>query len=210
MPILKFEEEIPIGVIEERKSIRAFSKQDIPDAVLQEILYAGLRAPSPKNRQPWYFLVSRSGAKREVLITDMEYSVQAALARESGRRDLTMALESVEILRQAPVVIFVCYRLGTVESHDDGVDWPIKASDLEVVDLLSVGAAIENILLTAAELGLGGLWCGDILYAYQDFMRSFPTSYPLVSAVCLGYPAQNPPLTSRYPLSHCCCFLDKD
>lgn len=140
----------------------------------------------------------------------MERSIQTALAREPGRRDLTMALESVEILRLAPVVIFVCYRPGTAKAHDDGVDWPIKASDLEVVDLLSIGAAVENILLKANELGLGGLWCGDILYAYRNFMHNLPISYPVVSAVCLGFPAQRPSLTSRYPLSQCCSFLDED
>ena len=138
----------------------------------------------------------------------MEAAVQEALAREPERRDLAMALESAEILRQAPVVIFVCYRSGMAEAHDDGVNWPINATDLEVVDLLSVGAAIENILLKAEELGLGGLWCGDILYAYRNFMSSFPVSYPLVSAVCLGFPAQRPAPTSRLPLSKSCIFLN--
>jgi len=119
-----------------------------------------------------------------------------------------MALESTEILRQAPVVVFVCYRPGTAEAHDDGVNWPINATDLEAVELLSVGAAVENMLLKAEELGLGGLWCGDVLYAYKTIISILQTSYPLVSAVCLGYPVQQSTPTSRLPLTQCCSFFD--
>lgn len=207
---MKPEEGISIGVIEERKSIRTFSGRDVPDAMLWDILFAGQRAPSPKNRQPWYFLVSRLGTGRTELIDRMEHTVRTALEQKPERKDIAMALESVEILRRAPVVIFVCYRSGMVEAHDDGVDWSINATDLEAVELLSVGAAVENMLLKAEELGLGGLWCGDILYAYRDLMNCFPVSYPLVSAVCLGFPAKRTSLVDRLPLSQSCFFLDKE
>lgn len=208
LPLLRSEEGISIGVIEDRRSIRLFSEREVSDAVLRDILFAGQRAPSPKNRQPWYFLISRRGANRAEWTARMDRSVRTALERNPERKDLVMALESVEILRKAPVVIFVCYRSGMAEPHDDGVDWPISAADLEVVDLLSVGAAVENMLLKAEELGLGGLWCGDILYAYQDLMKCFPVSYPMVSAVCLGYPVRKPPSVDRLPLSQCCFFLE--
>ena len=207
---MKPEEGISIGVIEERKSIRAFSGRDVPDAMLRDILSAGQRAPSPKNRQPWFFLVSRLGEGRTELIDRMEHAVRTALEQKPERRDIAMALKSVEILRRVPVVIFVCYRPGLAEAHDDGVDWPINATDLETVELLSVGAAVENMLLKAEELGLGGLWCGDVLYAYRELMSCFPVSYPLVSAVCLGFPAERLSPVDRLPLSQSCLFLDKE
>lgn len=152
-----------------------------------DILSAGLRAPSPKNRQPWYFFVSKSKEKRGTLIDSVVRSICAALENSPERTDIAMALESTEILRQAPVVVFVCYRPGTAEAHDDGVNWPMNATDLEVVELLSVGAAVENMLLKAEELGLGGLWCGDVLYAYKTIMSILQTSYRINYSVGRGF-----------------------
>lgn len=137
----------------------------------------------------------------------MKAAIASALDKEPHRADLSMATESVAILAHAPVVIFICYRPNTAILHDDGVNWKLAATDLEAVELQSVGAAAENMLLKAEELGLGGLWCGDVLYAYRELMACLKTDYPMVSAICLGYPAEQPASSSRHSLSQCCTFL---
>ena len=38
----------------------------------------------------------------------------------------------------------------------------------DVVDIQSVGAAIQNMLLAAQDLGLGSLWICDVFYAYEQ------------------------------------------
>ncbi|MFB3882468.1 MAG: nitroreductase family protein [Armatimonadota bacterium] len=48
--------------IRSRASVRAFEKVDIPDADLEQILDAGRRAPSGRNRQPIEFIVIRDPA----------------------------------------------------------------------------------------------------------------------------------------------------
>jgi nitroreductase len=41
----------------ERRSVRTYKREPIPDADLRQILEAGHQAPSAANRQPWHFVV---------------------------------------------------------------------------------------------------------------------------------------------------------
>ena len=56
-----------IEAIRQRRSIRFFLPDPISDENLREILTAGQWAPSPKNRQPWRFIVVRGEAKRGMM-----------------------------------------------------------------------------------------------------------------------------------------------
>lgn len=194
-------------IIKQRRSIRKFSSEEISDRHLEEILEAGILAPSAKNRQPWFFLVSKSSQHRLAMIEKMRCTLQCALKRAPNRRDLHMALETVDIMNSSPVIIFVCYRIESTDIYDDGVNWPLSATELEVVDILSIGAAVENMLLKTQELGLGGLWCGDVLYAYPELMAELGIEYPMVSAICIGYPLEFPPERPRIPLSQSYIYI---
>ena len=46
-----------LDAIMTRRSVRKYKKQQIPDAVLAEILRAGTYAPSALALQPWAFVV---------------------------------------------------------------------------------------------------------------------------------------------------------
>ena len=52
-----------LKVMLERRSIRKYRAVPIPDEVLEEIVQAGLYAPSGLNLQPWYFVVVRTPEK---------------------------------------------------------------------------------------------------------------------------------------------------
>ncbi|MBS7648326.1 MAG: nitroreductase family protein [Candidatus Bathyarchaeia archaeon] len=55
-------------VISERRSIRKYRRDPIPDEVLERILEAGRLAPSAANRQPWYFIVARDADVKNRLV----------------------------------------------------------------------------------------------------------------------------------------------
>ena len=46
--------------IRERRSIRRFTSDEIPDAALSRLLEAACLAPSAGNRQPWFFYVVKT------------------------------------------------------------------------------------------------------------------------------------------------------
>ncbi len=54
--------------IRDRRSVRSYSKKDIPQSTLEKILEAARLAPSANNRQPWKFVVVRDAAKRKALM----------------------------------------------------------------------------------------------------------------------------------------------
>ena len=59
-------------VILERRSIRAFKKEPLPDSMICRILEAGRYAPSAGNSQPWKFIVVNS----QEIIAEMEKDTQ--------------------------------------------------------------------------------------------------------------------------------------
>ena len=101
-------------------------------------------------------------------------------------------------IEQAAAVILVKYVSRYTTCHDDGVDWPLHALDIEVADLLSIGAAIQNMLLAAEELHIGALWVCDIFYAYPALTSFLGESAPILSAICLGYPDEAPGPRMRF------------
>ncbi len=52
-----------------------------------------------------------------------------------------------------------------------------------VVDVQSIGAAIQNMLLAACELGLGTLWICDVFYAYQELVTWLGETHQMIAVV---------------------------
>ena len=50
-----------------RKSVRQYSEQEIPDEVIKNILEAGRLAPSWVNVQPWHFIVVKNQDTKDIL-----------------------------------------------------------------------------------------------------------------------------------------------
>lgn len=194
-----------MGIIEERRSIRVFSDKRIQKREICQILEAGLQAPSPKNRQPWEFIIITDEQEKRRLVSSMEREINALYQSKKERKDIRESLETMRIIDKAPVLILICYQYGMVKIHDDGVNWCISSSDIEALELQSVGAAVENMLLKAEEMGIGSLWCGDILYAYKTI--AIYSKKPVVSAVCLGYAEESPPARPRKSIEEKCIFI---
>ncbi|ABV34519.1 MULTISPECIES: nitroreductase family protein [Pseudothermotoga] len=88
----------------------------------------------------------------------------------------------------APVAVIVCADLSSV-----------KYPGFWVQDC---AAATENILLRAAELGLGAVWCG--IYPDELRVESFrkflglPKDIVAFSLIPIGYPAEKPGTVDRF------------
>ena len=72
-------------------------------------------------------------------------------------------------------------------------------------DLQGVGAALQNLLLAAHELGLGAVWLGEILNnaARVGELLELPPRYELMAVVAVGHPDPDhqPAKKERKPLS---------
>jgi nitroreductase len=181
-----------LQAIAQRRSIRKFEDKPIPKETLEQVLKAATEAPSGKNRQPWHFYVVQ-GDKRAEMVRLMREGIAKLEAQgvNSGSSKW-----SANIMEQAPVTVFVFNPYAEVGQALQNIgDWLMNT-----VDVQSAGAAIQNMLLAALDLGLGSLWICDVFYAIEELSGWLGETHQLIAAVALGYPAESPDPRPRKPL----------
>src|SRR5512145_2634580 len=107
--------------IANRKSIRRFKDQPVPDEAIRKILDAGRLAPSANNTQPWSFLVIKDRA----VLAAMARAVREQIDRmaphaEDDRQAQRLAAYKgtyYTFFEKAPVVIAVL-----MDGYDAGTD----------------------------------------------------------------------------------------
>ncbi len=70
----------------------------------------------------------------------------------------------------------------------------------DVVNIQSIGAAIQNMLLAAVELGIGSLWVCDVFYAYEELCEWLGEEGEMIAAICLGFADESPDARWRKPI----------
>ena len=182
-----------LEAIATRRSIRKFKDQPLPDEMIKTILKAATQAPSGKNRQPWRFVVVQSEHRAE-----MVRILREGVAQEKAQGQDPGSTEwSANVMEQAPVTVFIFNAHGM---------YPWLAHSIEqnfqnLVNVQSIGAAIQNMLLAAVELGLGSLWICDVFSAYEGLCNWLGEQCQMVAAVSFGYPDESPDARSRKPLN---------
>lgn len=180
-------------VITDRRSVRQFRPDPVPEPDIQRILDLARYAPNSGNRQPWRFLVVRDRGSIDRLkvklieragleITELERRLQVVGLKLEG---ISAYVSSV---LSAPLIILVFVDLTTNLGHSD--------------ELLYDGAlAASNIMLAARALGYGSCF-QDIIFA-EDIVRghfSVPEELRFVCAIPIGRPIDWPDLPARKPL----------
>lgn len=174
-----------------RRSIRRFSKREVPLSLIDAMLSAAIQAPSAKNRQPWRFVVFGGEHKAE-----FERCMERGLLREESGDSilprsgfgLPDARNTLRIIKEAPVLIAV------VNTNGKSPFVPVDSDDRvrEICDTLSIGAAVQNMLLAAEKLGLGTLWIANTCFAYPELTGLLKTDGQLIGAVAVGYADEAP------------------
>lgn len=184
-------------VIEKRTSVRNFSNEKVPVEHLREMVRRAGLAPSVNNFQPWEF----------VLITNQDLMDRMAdiISKKYNefpfkKSDLTANIKKqVEwystFFTGAPAVIAVILKeyvsvleRGTEVSHDE------INKMRNYPDIQSSGACIQNLLLSAVDLGYGGCWLSGPMIAREEIesILAVEKTSILLSFVAIGKPAKNP------------------
>ena len=144
-----------LAAIKSRRSIRKFTSRGVDDEHLDQIVEAGMWAPSGLNNQPWRMAIIKDSRTRQAI---------APLTRYAA------------IIEGAPVVIAVF--LDANASYD------------RTKDVQAIGACIQNMLLTIHDLGLGGVWLGEILKNKEKVSHIIkaPDNLELMALIALGHP----------------------
>jgi len=162
-----------INIIKNRRSIRQFKPQPVPDTVLQEIMECAILAPNAMCQQKWHFSViqNRDFLARMVSITrdNLINSGVEFLAKRAREPNFNPYYN-------APAVIFVTSEEKTRFSQIDA------------------SLAAENIMIAAEALGLGShaMTSTEFLFNSETGKAigkkmGIPEGYTHVCAIALGY-----------------------
>lgn len=175
-------------LIRQRRSIRKYKTESVPEEVIKQILDAAMWAPSGKNLQNWRFFVLR-GAKKEAYLKYSQKSWDSMKDRLEKKLKPSLYQFTERFfytLGDAPVLIFVYSKPHPEENNQ--------------TTLGSVYMAVQNLLLAAEAEGLGTCPLGSPLEVKEDvdrFLGVENTDLELVCGVTLGYPDHEPPAAKR-------------
>jgi len=198
-----------IDAIRERRSVRNFKEENVPDRLLGKIVDAARRAPSGGNFQPWLFIIIKDDQLKEKSRSFLGDRALRYAESDEGKKELEKRgpderpkwIETIRSGRfqghisKAPVLIVV---FGDTKS-------PCCIHDC--------CAATENLILATQALGLGSCWIdpgfGDELTESQirDLLE-VPKNYRIISAVAIGVPAKKTKARPRKGLNEI-AFLNK-
>jgi nitroreductase len=174
-----------------RRSHRQYTGETISQGKMVKVLEAGLLAPSPKNRQPWYFVSCGPHMKR-LIIEVLERKVE----------ELTSASKSVGSLPISTKAIGESSEFLLVYNHYSAKEADYNQNRWKA-DILSIGACIQNMLLAAHEKNIQTLWICDILFAESEINGLMQIDDELVAGVILGTGTRNDiPQRPRMALKH--------
>ncbi|KYH40084.1 MAG: nitroreductase [Candidatus Bathyarchaeota archaeon B63] len=189
-----------LELIRNRRSIRKYSRREVPRDIIARILEAARWAPSAHNAQPWRFIIvterhlksELARAMADEWVRDMERDGVPPGIRES------LAAASVERLESAPVLIVCCITMEGMSRYPDR-----RRQECErIMAAQSLAAAIQNMLLSAYSEGLGACWLCAPLFC-QDVVREvlgIPGDVEPQALVTMGYPAERPKPPGRKPI----------
>ena len=166
-------------VISKRRSVRHFnSKLDVPDEMIRTLIETAVAAPTAGNIQPWRFTIVRS------------IEARGRLADALHQRWAT----------SAPVIIVV-----SVDPRPCAARFGERGERLYAVQ--DTAAAVQNILLSAVDLGLASCWIGafdaDAVRAALGIAEQFE---PL-AILPIGYSAESAGRPARRPLAEVATWI---
>jgi nitroreductase len=172
-----------IRFISAHRSVRKYQSKPVPEDMLWQILEAGTAASNTGNMQVYSMIVTKD--------TELKKKLWEAHFRQN------MVLE-------APVVITFCADVNrfnkwckarNAEPGYNNLLWFCNAA-------IDAVLASQNVSLAAESFGLGVCYLGTTTYnagKIIDILR-LPESVIPLTAIVVGYPGENPPLTGRLPL----------
>ncbi len=161
-------------VLHDRRSVRKYKSDPVPEEKLIRILEAARIAPSWSNMQCWRFIIVRDPETKKQLAESMPAKNPAVRA----------------VGETAPLVIVVC--ADPQESgHQDGKSYY----------LLDAGLAMQQLMLAAHAEGLGTCWVAWFDEEKARKACAIPEQYRVVALSPLGVPEKMPSARPRKELS---------
>ncbi|MEM2137101.1 MAG: nitroreductase family protein, partial [Candidatus Methanomethylicia archaeon] len=187
-----------IQTIMNRRTIRKYKEQKVPESIVLKIIELGQRAPTACSLQTYSIIWIKDEKKREKIF------------EACGKQPFIL---------EAPVTLVICADVrrlikimnitGNETSLEKGYGYEVKL--FSIIDATLVA---QNMVIAAEALGLGSVYIGNAL-ANQELMEilNLPPGVLPLFLLCMGYPDENPPTRPRIPIQtilHIDKYMEKD
>lgn len=172
-----------LKVIHERRSIRKYRQEAVPEEIIIEILEAARRSPSWANTQVWRFIVVKD--------KEIKNRISSEVLPEGN--------PARQAIIDAPVLICVAAKRGLSGFRKDQ-----PATDKGDWFMFDAGIAMEHIVLAAWNFGIGTVHVGLFDAKKAEEILKIPDGFSIAEITPLGYfdetPGEAPKFTPRKPL----------
>jgi len=188
------------ALVRGRRSVRAFETRSVPRVIVEEAIAAAGWAPSPHGRQPWRFVVVESQERRDALADAMAETWRTQLRLDGQDETIVEARlqKSRDRLQRAPVLIVPCLFLEGLDAYPDAD----RQHAEKTMAIQSLGAAVQNLLLSLYAAGVDGGWMCAPLFCPEVVQAALglePTLDPH-AVIAVGFAATDPVCRPRLPL----------
>jgi F420 biosynthesis protein FbiB-like protein len=176
------------GFLEARRSIRAFTDEPVAADELDAIVAAACIAPAPHHSRPWRFAVITNDESKRALASEMGERWRADL--EADGVDVARIDELVDASHRkitgAPALVLACLTWTGLDRYPDAdrqrAEWGMA--------LLSLGAAVENLMLAAADRALASCWVAAPIFCPDEARDALalPHEWQPQALVMVGHP----------------------
>ncbi len=165
--------------LEARRSIRAFAPDPVPRATLDGLVQAACIAPAPHHSRPWRFVIVDTPPAKADLAFAMGERWRTDLQGDGVGDDRIdeLVASSYRKIVEAPAIVVGCLTWDGLDRYPDEhrrrAEWGMA--------LLSLGCALENLMLAAADGGLASCWVAAPIFCPEvarDALRLEPEWLP--------------------------------
>ncbi len=165
-------------VIRERRDMRHFLPDPLPEGVLERLIEAAHLAPSVGFMQPWRFIRITDTALRQSLHAQVDAERLATANALPSRNEEFLKVKIEGILDCADLLVAVL--MPGREKH------LIGRRTLPEMDIASLGCAIQNMWLTARAEGIGLGWVSFFDPDAISTLLDLPPGARPLAILCIG------------------------
>jgi F420 biosynthesis protein FbiB-like protein len=186
--------------LEARRSIRAFTGEPVTRAVLDGLVEAACIAPAPHHSRPWRWVVVDGADAKQALADGMGARWRKDLEGDGVATDRIDELvdASHTKITTAPAIVIGCLTWEGLDRYPDverqRAEWGMA--------LLSLGAAVENLMLAATEAGLASCWVAAPIFCPEEARDALalPKEWLPHAMVLVGHPSADYEPRTRPPV----------
>lgn len=183
-----------INIIDERRSIRAYSSQKLTEEEINTIIHSAMRAPTAGNMM-FYSIIQ---------IKDQEM-----------KEKLVKTCDNQPLIAKAPLVLLFLadvqrwwdyFKISNIEGQceEEKIEFQTPQESDLLLSCCDALIAAQNAVIGAEAIGIGSCYIGDIMENYEVHREMFnlPRWVFPITLICFGYPKGDKkkiPLTTRFP-----------